>query len=64
MAFFSLPQMQKGREFLTCKKVGSYHKRDVTCVDVTLKKNNMVTASTDNMICFWNTFSATITKKI
>jgi WD40 repeat protein len=56
--------MQKGREFLTCKKVGSYHKRDVTCVDVTLKKNNMVTASTDNMICFWNTFSATITKKI
>lgn len=63
VAFFSLPQSQKGREFLTCKKVQSYHKRDVTCVDVT-RKNNLVTASVDNLICFWNTFNGTITKKV
>ena len=41
----------------------SLHKRDVTCVDTTLK-NNLVTGSVDNLICFWNTFTATITKSI
>jgi hypothetical protein len=35
----------------------------VTCVDAT-NKNQLVTGSIDNMICFWNTFEGTIPKKI
>lgn len=53
----------KGREYLTCKKVLSFHKRDVTCVDVT-HKNYLVTGSIDNLICFWNTFNCQINKQV
>jgi len=48
---------------LTCKKIKSYHIRDVTCVDVT-DKNNLVTGSIDNLICFWNTFTCEINKSV
>ena len=41
----------------------SWHKRDVTACDVTTK-NQMITGSIDNVLCFWNTFNGTITKKV
>lgn len=63
VAFFSLPQLRKGREFITCQKQSSYHKRDVICVDVTTK-NYLVTGSIDNLICFWNSYNCTINKQV
>lgn len=63
VCFFSLPHSQKGREFLTCKKIHTVHRRDVTCVDSTMK-NQLVTGSIDNLICFWDAFGSKVTKTI
>jgi WD40 repeat protein len=51
----------KGRDYLMCKMLLSYHKRDVTCVDVT-SKYSLVTGSIDNLICFWDIFNCRINK--
>jgi len=63
VAYFSLPHSQKGHEFLTCKKIQSTHKRDVTCIDIT-NKNLVVTGSNDNVICFWNSYNCSVNKQI
>jgi WD40 repeat protein len=63
VAFFSQPVTLKGRQFLTCKKVNSLHRRDVLTLDIT-QKMNLVTGSVDNIICFWKMFDFTISKDI
>lgn len=53
MCFFSMPQVSKGKEFISITRIkNSSHRRDVVCIDTTTK-NNIVTGSIDNVICFW-----------
>lgn len=64
VAFFSQPQIQNGKKFITVTRVKSQsHRRDVTCIDTTFK-SHIVTGSIDNVICFWQSFSATENKVI
>ena len=39
------------------------HRKDVTCLDIT-DTNQMVTASLDNLIIFWNSYSRKEAKRI
>jgi len=63
LAFFSKPQISMGCEVLSCLKFKSDHMKDVTCVDINVN-NNIATASNENLICFWNSFTAKLIKKI
>jgi len=64
VSFFSAPTVDKGRCFLTIKHVKSnYHHGDVVCGDTTFK-NNFATGSIENVICFWQTYSAVENKVI
>lgn len=38
------------------KKCLSSHKRDVVSLDIN-KENQLVTASVDNVLCFWDSFN-------
>jgi hypothetical protein len=64
VSFFSAPMDVKGKKFLTVNRVRSEsHRRDVVCSDTTLK-NNIATGSIDNVICFWQSYSAIENKVI
>jgi WD40 repeat protein len=52
-----------GKEFITCKKFKSCHKKDVSYIDIN-KYNTIATASSDNMICFWDNFTAKLNKMV
>lgn len=64
VSFFSAPMIVKGKKFLTVKRVRSEsHVRDVVCADTTFK-NNIATGSVENVICFWQSYSAVENKVI
>lgn len=57
VGFITQPMMQHGRSFLQYKKCTSSHERDVISLDIN-RANQLVTASVDNVICFWDSFNA------
>lgn len=57
VGFITRPQESQGRRFATFKKCTSSHSRDVISVDIG-PESQIVTASNDNTVCFWNSFSA------
>ena len=63
VAFLTIPQVSQGRSFLRYKQCKSSHSRDVLTLDIN-SDNIVATASTDNVICFWNSFSGVESKKI
>ena len=63
VAFISRPQISQGRNFLLFKKCKCSHLRDVITLDIN-SENQLVTASVDNLICFWNSFNGVESKKI
>ena len=63
MCFISKPRVSQGRNFLEFKKCKSTHTRDVVSLDIN-KENALVTASSDNIICFWKSFTAVESKNI
>ena len=63
VAFITRPQVTQGRNFLKFKKCKCSHKRDVISLDIN-SENQLVTASMDNIICFWNSFNGVESKKI
>ena len=63
VAFVSKPQISQGRNFLMFKRCKSSHSRDVISLDIN-KDNNLVTASVDNVICFWKSFTGVESKSV
>lgn len=63
VAFISRPQVSQGRNFLMFKKCRCSHQRDVIALDINTE-NQLVTASIDNIICFWNSFNGVESKKV
>lgn len=63
MAFFSKPVLQRGREFVSCKRTRSNHRRDVVSLDINAS-NHVVTGSIDNVLCLWQAFSGKVQKAI
>ena len=63
VAFLLRPSSLKGPEVVQWRKLRSSHKRDVTCLDISLN-NTMVTASIDNTIIFWNSYNGKESKVV
>ena len=63
VAFIQRPLTNKGPEVVRWDKMKTSHKKDVTCLDIT-DSNQMVTASLDNLIVFWNSYSRKEAKRI
>lgn len=57
VAFLTRPQELQGRRYLNWRMCTSSHSRDVISVDIG-PESQIVTASNDNTVCFWNSFSA------
>ena len=62
VAFVSKPTSNHGRSYLKFKGCNSSHQRDVISLDIN-KTNHLVTASPDNLLCFWNSFTGEQFKK-
>jgi len=63
VAFISRPQESQGLNFLVSKKCKCSHQSDVLTLDIN-QENQLVTGSTDNVICIWNSFNGEESKKI
>jgi hypothetical protein len=63
VAFISRPQTLQGRNFVMKKVCRCSHKGDVVALDIN-SENQLVTASVDNVICFWNSFVGDESKKV
>jgi len=63
VCFMSKPRVSQGRNFLEFRKCISSHSRDVISLDIN-KENALVTASSDNIICFWKSFTGVESKSI
>lgn len=63
VAFISRPQESQGLSYLMFKQCKCSHQSDVITLDIN-QDNQLVTGSTDNVICLWNSFNAVESKKI
>ena len=63
VAFLSRPVVELGKQFLKYKNCGCSHQNDVLTLDIN-SENQLVTASLDNSISVWDTFSAQESKSI
>lgn len=63
MAFLSRPVVELGKEFLKFKNCNASHQNDVLTLDIN-SDNQLVTASLDNTVSFWDSFSAQESKTI
>ena len=66
VAFISVPSVQQGKSYLKYQKGRRdgkicSHLRDVLSIDIN-SSNLIVSASTDNVLCFWNAYSGTESK--
>ena len=62
VAFISVPRVTQGRSYLQFKESLCSHHGDVLSLSMN-SDNQLVTASIDNVLCFWNTFSGAESKK-
>lgn len=61
--FVARPGMSNGVESIKHVQAPSSHKQDIVSLDVTAK-NHMVSGSIDNIICFWQAYSAKEQKRV
>lgn len=63
VAFLSRPVVELGKQFLKFKNCSCSHQNDVLTLDINCE-NQLVTASLDNTVSVWDTFSAQESKSI
>jgi len=63
VAFLTKPILSQGQSHLKYSNTESSHQRDVITMSLN-SSNQLVTGSTDNVLCFWNSFSGVQSKKI
>ena len=63
VCFISRPQENQGRKYLNYKSCRSHHARDVVGTHINCE-SQIISASNDNILSFWNSFSATESKQI